>query len=68
MFYNCTALINAYVKAPYKTTNGECYDMFSDCSATGAKLHTATTSKTSWNGVMGSGNPWNNWTVADDWN
>ena len=67
MFNGCTSLTTAYVKAAYKTTNHECDNMFSDCSATGAKLHTTTASKGDWDVVMGSGNPWNNWTVVGDW-
>ena len=67
MFYNCTALTTAYVKAAYTTANDECYKMFEDCTATGAKLHTTAANKDDWETVMGSTNPWNNWTVEDNW-
>ena len=67
MFYNCTALTTAYVKAAYTTVNEECYKMFEECTATGAKLHTTATNQASWDGVMGSGKTWSNWTAANDW-
>jgi hypothetical protein len=62
-----TGLTNAYVKAAYTTTNDECYNMFKGCEATGAKLHTTNDHKTSWEGVMGSGKDWSNWTVDNNW-
>ena len=65
MFNGCTSLTTAYVKAAYKTINNECEWMFTGCTATGAKLHTTDTSKTSWEGVMPS--TWAGWTVVDDW-
>ena len=68
MFTGCTSLISAYVKAAYSIANYECNDMFTDCSATGAVLHTTTASKDSWDGVMGSGKTWSNWTAVGDWN
>ena len=68
MFFGCTALTNAYVKAAYTTANGECSEMFLGTGGpTAATLHTTTTNKDSWDGVMGSGNPWSNWTAANDW-
>ena len=67
MFYGCSSLTTAYVKAAYTNANYECFQMFDGCTATGAKLHTTATTKPSWDGVMGSGNPWNNWTVAGDY-
>ena len=67
MFEGCTSLTNAYVKTAYTTAYSECFDMFTGCAAAGAVLHTTATNKSSWDGVMGSGNPWNNWTVDNDY-
>lgn len=66
MFYGCTSLTSAYVKAAYIDGN-VCENMFVDCSATGAVLHTTSDNKASWQDMMGSGNAWSNWTVAADW-
>ena len=68
MFNGCTALTTAYVKAAYTDYLGKCSYMFGSCTATGAKLHTTTTEKASWENVMGTGKTWDNWTVVDDWN
>ena len=68
MFRGCTSLKTAHVKADYTTANSECSQMFGGCTADGAKLHTTTTSKTSWETVMGPTQSWNKWTVVDDWN
>ena len=67
MFSGCTSLTSAYVKAAYINETDECYDMFYGCTATGATLHTTSDYKASWEGVMGTGKEWENWTVADDW-
>ena len=32
MFYQCTGLTTAYVKAAYTTTNDECSSMFTGCT------------------------------------
>ena len=65
MFHYCTSLTSAYVKAAYTGGNNECNDMFNDCKATGAVLHTTPDSKASWQDKMGM--DWYNWSVADDW-
>jgi len=62
MFYGCSSLTTAYVKAEYTDANYECYQMFNGCTATGATLHT--TNATSWTGHMGGAN----WTAVGDWN
>ena len=67
MFSGCTSLTSAYVKAAYTNVSDECYNMFYGCTATGATLHTTSGNKASWEGVMGTGKTWSNWTVADDW-
>ena len=67
MFSGCTSLTNAYVKAAYTGEDNACSDMFIDCSAAGAVLHTAPGSKASWEAEMGTDKTWPNWTVADDW-
>lgn len=67
MFDSCTSLTSAYVKATYTGGNGECTNMFKDCTATGAVLHTTSDNKASWEAKMGTGKTWENWTVADDW-
>ena len=70
MFNGCTNLTNAYVKAAYvnSMTNSACGDMFTNCTATGAKLHTTSDHKASWaDWVMGSGKYWPNWTAIADW-
>ena len=68
MFNGCTSLTSAYVKAAYSIVNRECIEMFNVCTAAGAVLHTTTANKDSWDGVMGSGKTWSNWTAVDDWN
>ena len=65
MFYGCTSLTSAYVKAAYIDDSND--SMFNDCTATGAVLHTAPGSKASWEFMMGTDKPWDNWTVAGDW-
>lgn len=65
MFDNCYCLTTVYMKAAY---NGNCEYMFYGCSAEGAKLHTTTANKNSWDGVMGSGKTWATWTAVGDWN
>lgn len=67
MFSGCTSLTSAYVKAAYIDETNECYKMFDGCTATGATLHTTSGNKASWEGVMGTGKTWDNWTVAGDW-
>ena len=69
MFHGCTALTNAYVKAAYKAGDPahECDNMFDGCTAAGAKLHTTTANKASWDGVMGATKTWSTWTAAGDW-
>ena len=67
MFTSCTSLTSAYVKAAYTGGNGECTNMFDDCTATGAVLHTTSDNKASWQAKMGTGKQWETWTVADDW-
>jgi len=67
MFYDCTSLTTAYVKAAYTITNYECLNMFANCTATGAKLHTTSDNKASWDSMMGSGKTWATWTVDTDW-
>jgi hypothetical protein len=67
MFLSCTSLTNAYVKAAFTAGDAECDDMFVDCSATGAVLHTTSDNKASWENVMGTGTNWDNWSVAADW-
>ena len=66
MFYGCSSLTTAYVKAAYTSLNLECYQMFDGCTATGAKLHTTTTNKASWDALMPS--TWATWTAVGDWN
>ncbi|ADE83391.1 hypothetical protein PRMUPPPA20_20360 [Xylanibacter ruminicola] len=66
MFYGCSSLTTAYVKAAYTSLNHECYQMFDGCTATGAKLHTTTTNKASWDALMPS--TWATWTAVGDWN
>ena len=66
MFTNCTALTNAYVKAAYTVVNSECGSMFDGCTAVGAKLHTTTANKASWDAVIPS--TWTTWTTVGDWN
>lgn len=68
MFTNCTALTTAYVKAAYTVVNFECDSMFDGCTAAGAKLHTTTANKASWDGVMGATKTWSTWTAVGDWN
>ena len=63
MFQGCTKLTTAYVKAGY---GANCADMFKDCTATGAKLHTTSGNKSSWDSAISS-NIWLNWTVEDDY-
>ena len=65
MFEGCTKLTTAYVKAGY---DANCADMFKGCTATGAKLHTTSGNKSSWDNEMGSGKTWPTWTAVDDWN
>ena len=65
MFMRCYRLTTVYMKAAY---NGNCEYMFEYCAAEGAKLHTTTTNKNSWDGVMGSGKTWATWTAVGDWN
>ncbi|UKK59906.1 leucine-rich repeat domain-containing protein [Prevotella communis] len=67
MFSGCTSLTSAYVKAAYINVTAECDGMFYGCTATGAVLHTTSESKASWEGVMGTGKTWPNWTVTGDW-
>ena len=67
MFRRCTSLTNAYVKAAYVNGILECLDMFTGCSADGAKLHTTSDHKASWDNMMGSGKTWSNWTADADW-
>ena len=67
MFNGCTSLTSAYVKAAYIDETNECYKMFDGCTATGATLHTTSGNKASWEGVMGTGKTWPNWTVTGDW-
>ena len=67
MFSGCTSLTSAYVKAAYKNESEEYYNMFYGCTATGAVLHTTSGNKASWEGMMGTGKTWPNWTVAGDW-
>ena len=68
MFEGCTSLTKAYVKAAFTDYYFECSDMFKGCTATGAKLHTTSGNKSSWEGVMGSGKTWETWEAVDDWN
>ena len=67
MFYGCTGLKDAYVKAAFVNTNDECTDMFNGCTAIGAKLHTTSDHKASWDNMMGSTKTWSTWTAVDDW-
>ena len=67
MFNGCKSLTTAYVKAAYTTTNSECTDMFSGCTADGAKLHTTSGNKGSWDYVMGSTKIWSKWEAVADW-
>ena len=41
--------------------------MFKDCTTAGAKLHTTTVNKGSWDGAI-SDNSWATWTANDDLN
>jgi hypothetical protein len=66
MFNGCTSLTTAYVKAAYKTTNHECDNMFTGCTADGAKLHTTIANKDGWI-IAISNNNWSTWTAANDW-
>ena len=67
MFEGCTSLTTAYVKAAFTDSNFECSDMFKDCTATGAKLHTTSGNKSSWDSAISS-NSWSTWTAVGDWN
>ena len=67
MFYGCSSLTSAYVKAAYTGEYDECDQMFDGCTATGAVLHTTSDNKASWETKMGTGKTWSNWSVADDW-
>ena len=66
MFKKCTGLTTAYVKAAYAVGDKECYEMFENCTAAGAVLHTTTASKASWDALMPS--TWATWTAVGDWN
>ena len=65
MFESCARLTSAYVKAAYTEENYKCSDMFDDCKADGAVLHTTSGSMDSWQTKMGT--DWNNWSVDDEW-
>ena len=66
MFEGCSSLTNAYVKAAYKNgVENECLDMFKNCTAAGAKLHTKDGNQSDWNTALAAMSA--NLTAVADW-